>query len=133
MVMKTSSTSTSSSLRVLIVDDAPQVRQELITILLLAGNIEIVGEASNGLEAIRLSETRRPDVIVMDLEMPIMDGFEAARRIKSQRPTCRVVILTIHDGEAERKRVTQIGANAFLVKGAPIEDLVKAILEEEKS
>ena len=118
-----------SMLRVLIVDDVPRVRRELRTVLPLAGDIEIVGEAANGSEAIYLSESLQPDVIVMDLEMPVMDGVEATRQIKSKWPYCRVVILTIHDNKEEQKRAAQVGADFFLVKGAPIKDLVKAIVE----
>ena len=112
---------------VLIVDDVERVRQDLRTFLTLTGNIEIVGEASNGLEAIHLVETLCPQVVLMDLEMPIMDGFEAARQIKVLQPSCRVIALTIHAGEAERQQALEAGMADVVVKGAPLEVLLQAI------
>jgi len=118
--------------RVLIVDDSPQVRQELRTLLTLAGDIEIVGEAADGLEAIRLAEALQPEVILMDLEMPVMDGYEAARQIKSRWPACRVVALTVHGYEAARQKASQAGVDVFLVKGVSVETLVQAISRREE-
>ena len=116
-------------LRVLIVDDMPQVRQELRLLLSLAGELEIAGEAANGAEAIGQAEALRPDAVVLDLEMPVMDGYAAARQIKARCPACRVIALTIHDGEAERRRAAQAGVDAFVVKGVPVETLVQAIYQ----
>jgi DNA-binding NarL/FixJ family response regulator len=113
--------------RVLIVDDVLQVRQELRGLLSLAGELEVVGEAANGLEAISQAEALRPDVVVMDLEMPVLDGYEATRRIKAVCPACRVVALTIHAGEAERQKALQAGMADVVVKGAPLEVLLRAI------
>src|SRR3990172_800 len=112
-------------LQVLIVDDMPQVRQELRLLLTLAGELEVVGEAANGVEAIGQVEALRPDVVVMDLEMPVMDGYEAARQIKTRWPACRVIALTVHDGEAERQRAAQAGVDAFIVKSSPLDVFVK--------
>jgi len=120
-----------SGRRVLIVDDSPQVRQELRTLLPLAGDIEIVGEAADGLEAIRLAEALRPQVVLIDLEMPVLDGYEATRQIKIRCPSCRVVALTVHGYEAARQKASQAGVDVFLVKGAPLEALVRAISEQE--
>ena len=116
-----------TDIRVLIVDDVERVRQDLRTFLSLAGNIEIVGEACNGLEAIQLVETLCPQVILMDLEMPIIDGYEAIRQIKANHPSCRVIALTIHAGEAERSRAFEAGADDFIPKGAPLEILLQSI------
>ena len=116
-----------NTIRVLIVDDVERVRQDLRTFLTLSGDIEVVGEAINGLEAIRLMEALCPQVILMDLEMPIMNGYEAARQIKALQPSCRVIALTIHGGEAERRQALQAGADNFIVKGAPLEVLLKSI------
>lgn len=118
-----------TAIRVLLADDIEEVRRDLRTALTLSGDVEIVGEAANGLEAVRLVESLQPDVVLMDLAMPVMDGCEAARQIKSQFPACRVVILTIYDAEAERKRVVQSGADVFLVKGVSISSLVKSLVE----
>jgi DNA-binding NarL/FixJ family response regulator len=116
-----------ADIRVLIVDDVERVRQDLCTFLTLTGDIEIVGEARDGLEAIRLVEELRPQVVLMDLEMPVMDGFEAARQIKANHPCCRVIALTIHAGEVERQQALQAGMADVVVKGAPLEVLLRAI------
>jgi len=113
--------------RVLIVDDSPQVRQELRTLLPLAGEIEIVGEAADGLEAVHLAQALQPEVILMDLEMPVLDGYQAARQIKAICPACRVVALTVYGDPASRNRAAEAGVDAFLVKGVAVESLVQAI------
>jgi DNA-binding NarL/FixJ family response regulator len=118
--------------RILLVDDSAQVRQELRTLLLLAGNIEIVGEAADGREAIRLTQALQPDVVLMDLEMPFMDGYEAARQIKGRWPACLVVALTVHGYEAARQKASQSGVDVFLVKGVSVENLMQAISERRE-
>ena len=118
-----------ADIRVLIVDDVERVRQDLYTFLSLAGNIEIVGKASNGLEAVRLVQALHPHVILMDLEMPIMDGFEAARQVKALQPSCQVIALSIHASEAERQQALQAGMADLIAKGAPLEMLLQAIWE----
>jgi two-component system nitrate/nitrite response regulator NarL len=132
MVPNTTSCTERSRWRVLIVDDSPQVRQELCTLLPLAGDIEIVGEAVDGQEAIRLAQALQPDVVLMDLEMPVLDGYEATRQIKAGSPSCRVVALTVHGYEAARQKAMQAGADLFLVKGAAVESLVQAISERRE-
>jgi DNA-binding NarL/FixJ family response regulator len=121
-----------SVLRVLIVDDSPQVRQELRTILPLAGDIEIVGEAADGLEAVRLAEALQPEVVLLDLVMPALDGYQAARQIKAICPSCRVVALTVYGDPASRDQAAQAGVDVFLVKGVSVETLVQAISERER-
>ena len=115
-------------IRVLIVDDISQVRQDLRTVLNLSGEIEIVGEAADGLDAIRKAEALQPEVVLMDLEMPVMDGYEASYRIKLQNPGCRVIALSVHDYEQARNRAFQARMDDFIVKGTPIEYLVQVIL-----
>jgi DNA-binding NarL/FixJ family response regulator len=114
--------------RVLIVDDSVQVRRELRTLLPLAADIEIVGEAADGLEAVRLAQVLGPQVVLMDLEMPVLDGYEAAQQIKALCPSCRVIALTMYGDAASHERALQAGVDAFLVKGAPLEALVAAIV-----
>ena len=114
-------------IRVLIVDDVPQVRRELCTLLPLLDDIEIVGEAENGQSAIELATALQPDVILMDVEMPIMDGLVATRLIKQQCPASRVIILSIHADEAVRAKARSAGADDFIDKGAPLATLLKAI------
>jgi DNA-binding NarL/FixJ family response regulator len=118
--------------RVLIVDDNPQVRKELRTLLPLAGDIEVVGEAADGLQAIRLAQALQPEVVLIDLEMPVLDGYEAMRQIKAVLPSCRVVTLTVHGYEAARLRAIEAGADVFLEKGAPLGALVHAICERRE-
>lgn len=114
-------------LRLLIVDDVTQVRQDLRTALTLSGGIDVVGEASDGEEAVGLAVLLQPDVILMDLEMPVLDGYEAARRIKRARPSCRVVALTVHGDEAARHNAALAGIDDFVVKGAPLATMTRAL------
>ena len=120
------------SLRILIVDDIAQVRQNLQTLLPLAVRntdyvIAVIDVAANGEEAILKAKALQPDVVLMDLAMPILDGYEAARQIKKLIPSCLVVALTIHDYETARLKAIQSGVDGFVVKGSPIEMLVQAI------
>jgi DNA-binding NarL/FixJ family response regulator len=117
--------------RLLIVDDVRQVRQDLRTLLNLSGAVEVIGEAANGVEALRQAELLQPEVILMDLEMPVLDGYQATRKIKNQHPGCRVVALSVHGYEEARQRAIQAGVDAFIVKGEPVENLLQA-LEERK-
>jgi DNA-binding NarL/FixJ family response regulator len=126
-----------TNIRVLIVDDMAQVRHDLRTVLPLAGQaaglqLEIVGEAGNGQEAIQQVSALQPDVVLMDLEMPVMGGYEATRQIKRRWPSCRVIVLTIHGYEAAQQQAVQAGVDAFIVKGAPVETLVQAISERKE-
>lgn len=118
-----------SGRRVLIVADSPQVRQELRTLLPLADDIEIVGEAADGRQAIHQAQALQPQVVLIDLEMPALDGYEATRQIKACYPACRVVALTMHGYEAARQKAMQAGVDAFLVKGTSVEALIQAISE----
>lgn len=114
--------------RVLLVDDMPQVLHDLHQLLELTGLFEIVAEAGDGEEALQLAADLRPDAILMDLEMPGMDGYEATRRIKARLPSPRVVILSVHAGPVERERARSAGADGFVMKGADYDVLVNAIL-----
>lgn len=117
------------TIKVLIVDDMEGVRKDLRTLLTLTEEIDVAGEAANGLEAIRQIEILAPDVVLLDLEMPVMDGYQAAGQIKSRFPSCRVIALTVHGYETARQRALLSGADFFFVKGSPIEILIQAILE----
>lgn len=121
-----------SKLRVLIADDRQQVRQELCAILPLAGDIEVVGEAANGLEAVQLAAALQPQAVLLDLQMPVMDGYQAAAQIKTICPACHIVALTIHGDETARRRAAEAGFDAFIVKGAPISALIVALGKNEE-
>ena len=114
-------------LRVLVVDDTAQVRRDLRSMLALCGGIEVVGEAGNGQEAIQQERILAPDVVLMDLAMPVMDGFEAAQRIKGRRPGCRIVALSVHAGDEDRRLAFLAGVDAFVVKGAPVATLMESL------
>jgi NarL family two-component system response regulator LiaR len=119
-------------IRVLIVDDMPQVRQGLRTLLPLAGQaaglqLELVGEAGNGNEAITQAIALGPDVVLMDLEMPEMDGYAATQAIKAVRPSTRVIALTVHGDAAARHQAQEAGVDEFLEKGSPLPVLMQAI------
>jgi DNA-binding NarL/FixJ family response regulator len=120
------------SVRVLIVDDLPQVRQGLATMLRLASRytpakIEVIGDACDGREALAQVQSLQPDVVLMDLEMPVMNGYLATQQIKAQYPGVSVVILSIHADPASRQRAVQSGADAFIEKSAPPNGLVGAL------
>jgi DNA-binding NarL/FixJ family response regulator len=119
-------------MRVLIVDDMPQVRQGLRTLLPLAGEatdrpLEIVGEAGTGREAIVQAAALEPDVVLMDLELPELDGYAATQAIKAGRPATRVVALTVHGEPQARQRAQAAGVDAFVDKGAALPLLLQAM------
>ena len=117
----------------LIVDNLAHVRQGIKTLLQLADDFEVIGEAANGLEALQMAEQLRPDIVIMDLKMPKMDGFEAIRRIKSRQLAGGVIALTLYGSQHNRERAAQVGADAFIEKDATIDMLEKKIREVYKT
>jgi DNA-binding NarL/FixJ family response regulator len=114
-------------IRLLITDDHPVVRAGLQGMLASQPDFEIVGEATHGAEAIALAERLQPQVILMDLRMPDMDGAEATRQIKAKYPHLHVLVLTTYEGDADILRAIEAGATGYLLKDAPREDLYRAI------
>lgn len=112
--------------RILIVDDHPYSRNGLRALLTTMTQVKVVGEAGDGQEAVRLAEEAHPDVILMDVQMPVMDGLEATRYVKQHWPDVRVVMLTMYS--ARQKEALAAGADAFLIKGCPVEQMCDAIL-----
>ncbi|MFD8288451.1 response regulator [Streptomyces lavendulae] len=114
-------------IRVLVVDDQQLVRMGLRMLFEQAQDIEILGEADNGAEAVRLAERLVPDVVLMDLRMPGMDGITATRRILTGRPAIRVVALTTFDDDDHLYPVLAAGACGFLVKDTPPAEILEAV------
>ena len=118
---------TSTPIRVLVVDDHAIVRQGICALLEESDDIEVVGEAGNGLEAIRQAEGLRPDVVLMDLLMPEMGGIEAIRQISAQQPDVRFLVLTTYSGDDLVFPAIQAGAQGYLLKDSGAGELVQAI------
>jgi len=117
-----------AAIRVLIADDQTLVRNGLRMILEVEPDIELVGEATDGVEAVRLGRDTEPDVVLMDVRMPAMDGLEATRQLLGDRPTrTRVLILTTFDADEYVYEALQAGASGFVLKDIPPEQLVDAI------
>ncbi len=108
------------------------VRQELRQLLQLTGGIEVIGEAGDGQEAIQQAEMLHPDVVIMDLEMPFLDGLEATRQIKQHKLAKRVVILSVHSEPEDINRTMQAGADAFIQKGSDYLTLIDSIQANKK-
>lgn len=118
----------SPSTRILIADDHAQVRNDLRMVLQLEGGIEVVGEAADGQAAIDQARVLRPDIVLMDLEMPGMNGLEAIREIKKQR-LAQVIVLSVHGYPAAQEAALQAGCDAFLVKGSDFSLIVRTITQ----
>lgn len=114
-------------IRVLLVDDHPVVRAGIEGILSSQSDIEVVGEASDGIEAICLNQTLQPDVILMDLQMPKMDGITAIKAITEQTNPPHILVLTTYDTDADIVRAIQAGATGYLLKDTPREDFFAAV------
>ncbi len=114
---------------ILLVDDHDEFRRILRQILQTESDFTVVGEAEDGEVAVELALKRQPAVVLMDLAMPHLDGFEAARRIKEIRPETKILVLTLHTEEAYRARARKSGADAFLPKQDAITRLIPTIRE----
>ena len=112
---------------ILLVDDQPLFREGLRTLLSVHPDFEVVGEAANGLEAIRLVRLHLPSVVLMDLQMPVLDGVAATRRLHEEQPDCRVIVLTTFDDDEMVFDGLRAGAVGYLLKDAPSEKLAEAI------
>ena len=115
--------------RVLIADDQPLMRSALRTCLDAEADLAVVGEAADGADAVRQTERLRPDVVVMDIRMPVMDGIEATRRIVGTdgEPAPQVLVMTTFDLDEYIIDALRAGASGFLVKDAPPEELIEAV------
>ena len=121
------SSSASRPIQILLVDDHPVVRDGLRAMLGLQPDFQIVGEANNGVEAVQQVVQLRPDVILLDLEMPELDGVAALEQIRAANPAARVIILTAYDEDERIVSAIVAGAQGYVLKGAPREDIFRAI------
>ncbi len=113
--------------RVLVVDDQRLMRDGIASLLEVQDAIEVVGTASHGQEALEQAASLHPDVILMDVRMPVMDGVEATRRIARQLPACRILMLTTFDDEEYIIDALRAGATGYLLKDLPAPDLARAV------
>ena len=114
-------------IRILLADDHAVVRQGFKMILDAQADMETVGEAANGREAVELAEQLRPDVVVMDVSMPELNGIEATRRLASSAPRVRVIALSMHKDSVYVREILRAGARGYLLKDSGAADLVAAI------
>ncbi|WP_423226492.1 response regulator [Candidatus Amarolinea aalborgensis] len=116
-----------SPIRLILADDHVMLRQGTLAMLARETDLAVVGEANDGAEAVRLAEMLRPDVVVMDVRMPGMNGIEATRQIRTRLPNVQVLVLTAHDDDEYVFALLEAGANGYLLKTAPVSELVHAI------
>ena len=115
------------TIRILLVDDQTLFREGLSTLLSAQPGIEVIGEAANGEEALRLAASLRPQVALMDLRMPVLDGVEATRRLRAAQPECQVIVLTTFHDDEDVFEGLRAGAVGYLLKDTSTEHLVEAI------
>jgi DNA-binding NarL/FixJ family response regulator len=116
-----------AAVRVLLVDDQELIRTALSMVMADLADVEVIGEAAGGEEAVRLAAELTPDVVVMDIRMPGMDGIEATRRITEAGADARVVVLTTFDDDAYVYGALRAGASGFLVKDMALDDIISAV------
>lgn len=116
-----------ATIRLLIAEDETLVRHALARLLAIEDDIDVVEQAANGEAALRLAREHKPDVVLMDIKMPKMDGIEATRQIKDELPDCAVVILTVHQDNENVFRAIKAGATGYVLKDAPPEQTVEAV------
>lgn len=115
------------SVRVVVVDDHPVVRAGIVGLLAGEDDLEVVGEGSDGADVLALVEAHHPDVVLMDLRMPKVDGATATGHLLAAHPEARVVVLTTYESDADILRAVEAGATGYLLKDTPREDLVEAV------
>src|SRR5215510_920200 len=122
-----SSGAAANAIRVLAVDDHALLREGIAALISTQPDMKLVGEAANGREAVHLFRTLRPDVTLMDIQMPAMDGIEALIAIRSEFPDARVVVLSTYKGDIQATRALKAGAQAYLLKSTLRQDLLETV------
>lgn len=117
----------SERIEILVADDHPMLREGLVAVLATQPDFEVVGEAADGAETLRLAESLRPDVILLDLEMPGMDGVDALRRLREAGSAARVLVFTAYDTDERILGALRAGARGYLLKGASRGEVFSAI------
>jgi YesN/AraC family two-component response regulator len=120
-------------LRVLIVDDSDAVRRGLTRLLQPQGDIEIIGESSDGQDAIRKTQQYKPDVVLMDVSMPVMNGLDAARKIKHDFPSTVVLMVTQFESASFAREAVSAGAAAYILKSDATKELIPALRKIQSS
>lgn len=115
------------TIRIMLVDDHAMVRQGFAALLRTVPGFEIVGEAADGVQAVELFRKHRPDVTLMDLRLPKMNGVDAIARIRGEVPGARIIVLTTYDGDEDIYRALQAGAKGYLLKGMDLTELTEAV------
>ena len=126
--------SSQADIRILLVDDQPLFRRALATLIADQPHLSIVGEAENGLHALEMARALKPDLVLMDVEMPVMNGVEATRRIRDELPSVKVVILTVSEADEPLFDAIRFGAHGYLLKDLRPEqlyELIRAVMRNE--
>lgn len=114
-------------IKVLLAEDHTIVREGIKSLLASQGNISIVGEASDGREAVEMARRLLPDLVIMDISMPLLNGLEATRQIREKLPQCKILVLTVHDNREYVHQILKAGASGYLVKKTAASTLFEAI------
>ncbi len=117
----------SSPIRLMLIEDHQMVRQGLVALLSGSDGLEVVGSVGDGIEGVKMFRALRPDITLIDLQLPKLSGVETIRAIRSEFPEARFIVLTTYDGEEDIYRAMQAGARAYLLKGMPLEELITTI------
>src|SRR5258708_34845200 len=120
-------TESKKTIRVLCIDDHPSVRDGLSAIINLQPDMTVAGEAATGREGLQQFRTLRPDVVLVDLRLPDMSGFEVIEQIKEKFPNARMIVLSSHEGDVDIRRALDAGAQGYVVKGMVRGELLEAI------
>ena len=115
------------AVRILVADDHTLVRESLVSVLQAAGDLQVVAQAADGIETIEKAMATRPDVVIVDISMPRLNGIEVVRRLREALPETRVLVLTMHQEEEYVLHVVRAGAAGYLVKDSPAAELVTAV------